>query len=75
MEQGEVPEGVEAGDTLAFMNTGSYIEVYTCNFNCLPRPGMVLVSGDKAELIKQHETLEQVFSRDVIPERLKAIEA
>jgi diaminopimelate decarboxylase len=73
MEQGDVPAGVEAGDTFAFMNTGSYIEVYTCNFNCLPRPGMVLVSGDKAELIKQHETLEQVFSRDVVPERLQDI--
>ena len=73
MEQGDVPAEVKSGDILAFMNTGSYIEVYTCNFNCLPRPGMVLVSGNMAELIKEHETLEQVFSRDVVPERLKDI--
>ena len=73
LEQGPIPEGVEAGDTLAFLNTGSYIEVYACNFNCLPRPGMVLVSGDSAEWVKKPETLEQVFSRDVVPQRLQDI--
>ena len=70
LEHAEIPENVEAGDTLAFLNTGSYIEVYTCNFNCLPRPGMILVSGDDADWVKMPETLEQVFSRDVVPERL-----
>ena len=64
---------VEAGDVLAFLNTGSYIEVYTCNFNCLPRPGTVLVSGDTAEWVKMPEDLEQVFARDIVPERLEKV--
>lgn len=73
-EQAPVP-ALESGDILAFLNTGSYIEVYTCNFNALPRPGMVLVSGNQAEWVKRTETLEDVFSRDVIPERLQAVDS
>jgi len=68
-EQVPLPE-VEAGDVLAFLNTGSYIEVYGCNFNALPRPGVVLVSGGTADLIKRPESLDEVFARDVVPDRL-----
>ncbi len=71
-EQAPVPE-TSSGDIIAFLNTGSYIEVYGCNFNVLPRPGTVLVKGDHAEIIKAHETLEQVFSRDIVPDRLKDV--
>lgn len=60
-----------AGDTVALLNTGAYIEPMATNFNALPRPGTVLVSGAQAEMIKQHESVNEVFSRDVIPERLQ----
>ena len=73
-EQVPVPM-LENEDILAFLNTGSYVEVYACNFNALPRPGMVLVSGDEAELVKRAETIEDVFSRDIVPERLKDLGA
>jgi diaminopimelate decarboxylase len=66
----ELPE-VEAGDVLAFLDTGAYQEVGATNFNALPRPGTALVSGDSAELIRRHETLEEVFARDMIPARLQ----
>jgi len=71
-EQAPVPE-TGSGDIIAFLNTGSYIEVYGCNFNVLPRPGTVLVKGNQAEMVKAHETLDQVFSRDIVPDRLKNI--
>ncbi|MBD0400031.1 alanine racemase [Flammeovirga sp. EKP202] len=71
-EQHKMPQ-LEKGDTLAFLNTGSYIEPYTCNFNALPRPGMVMVKGDTVEWVKTPETQEEVFSRHVVPERLKDI--
>jgi diaminopimelate decarboxylase len=72
MEQAPVPQ-LEPDDIIAFLNTGSYIEPYTCNFNALPRPGMVLVSGDKANWVKRPETQDDVFARDMVPEHLVAI--
>ncbi|MEX0343285.1 MAG: hypothetical protein AB3N20_00070 [Rhizobiaceae bacterium] len=68
-EQQPVPH-LESGDVLAFLNTGSYIEPYACNFNALPRPGTVLVKGSEACWIKRPETQEEVFARDIVPERL-----
>ncbi|MCB0871374.1 MAG: VOC family protein [Solirubrobacterales bacterium] len=67
----ELPE-VEAGDLLAFLDTGAYQDAGSHNFNSLPRPGTVLVSGTGAEMIRRHETIEDVFSRDIIPGRLEA---
>ena len=54
---------------LAFLDTGAYQDAGANNFNALPRPGTVLVCGDSAEMIRRHETLEDVFARDLIPER------
>ena len=71
-EQYKMPQ-LEQNDVLAFLNTGSYIEPYTCNFNGLPRPGMVLVNGNGCEWVKSPETQDEVFSRHVVPERLKDI--
>jgi len=68
-QQVPVPE-LEEGDIIAMLNTGAYIEPMAANFNALPRPGMVLVNGDQADLIKRHETLDDVFARHQLPERL-----
>jgi diaminopimelate decarboxylase len=62
---------LDCGDVLALLNTGSYIEAMAANFNALPRPGSVLVSDTVAELVKRHETIDDVLARDIIPERLK----
>ena len=62
---------VKAGEVLAFLDTGAYQDATATNFNALPRPGTALVTGDRAELIRRHETLEDVFGRDLIPERLR----
>ena len=62
---------LEEGDVVALLNTGSYIEPMAANFNALPRPGTVLVVGDTAEMIKRHETVAEVFSRDTVPQRLR----
>jgi hypothetical protein len=31
----------------------------------------VLVSGDRAEIVRRAETIEDVFARDLVPERLR----
>ena len=71
-----VPEGhlpdVRAGEVLAFIDTGAYQDANATNFNALPRPATVLVTGDQAELVKRAETIEDVFARDRIPERLES---
>jgi diaminopimelate decarboxylase len=62
---------VEPGDTLAFLDTGAYEDGCAANFNALPRPAIVLVSGTDAEIVRRAETIEDVFARDVVPERLR----
>lgn len=62
---------VEIGDTLAFLDTGAYEDACAANFNALPRPAVVLVSGSDAEIVRRAETIADVFARDVIPERLR----
>ena len=63
---------VHAGDVLAFIDTGAYQDANATNFNALPRPATVMVTGEDAELVKRAETIEDVFARDLIPQRLAA---
>jgi diaminopimelate decarboxylase len=65
-----VPANVEPGDLLAMLDVGAYQEVSMSNFNAMPRPATLLVSGEKISVIRRAETLEDVFQRDVIPEYL-----
>ncbi|HLI58787.1 MAG TPA: hypothetical protein VKV21_03895 [Solirubrobacteraceae bacterium] len=56
---------VAADDVLAFLGTGAYQEATATNFNALPRPATVLVSGDAARVVRRAETVEDVFERDL----------
>jgi diaminopimelate decarboxylase len=62
---------VELGDVLAFLDTGAYEDACAANFNALPRPAIVLVRGADAEVVRRAETIEDVFARDLVPERLR----
>jgi diaminopimelate decarboxylase len=62
---------LQPGDTLAFLDTGAYEDACAANFNALPRAAIVLVSGAGAEIVRRAETIDDVFARDVIPERLR----
>jgi diaminopimelate decarboxylase len=53
------------GDVVAFLDTGAYQEASATNFNALPRPATVLVSGDGARVVRRAETIEDVFARDL----------
>ncbi len=55
---------VEAGDVVAFLDTGAYQDAAASNFDVLGRPGTVLVNGDRARLVKRHETVDDVLRRD-----------
>lgn len=62
----DVPE-LAAGDVVALLDTGAYIESLGCNFNAMPRPGTVLVNKTQKSWIRKPESVEQVYARDVIP--------
>ena len=64
-----LPE-LQDGEILAFLDTGAYQDASAANFNALPRPATVLVRGSDAEIIKRAETVDDVFARDVVPDRL-----
>jgi diaminopimelate decarboxylase len=70
VHQADLPN-VASGDVVAFLDTGAYQDATANNFNALPRPGVVLVHGPQAELVKRAETVADVFRRDRIPTRLR----
>jgi diaminopimelate decarboxylase len=65
-----LPE-VRPGDVIAFLDTGAYQDASSSNFNAMPRPATVLVCDDSAEVVKRAEMVDDVFRRDVVPDRLK----
>ena len=62
---------VHAGDVIGLLEAGAYQEISCSNFNALPRPATVLVNGRDAEIVKRGETVDDVWARDVVPERLR----
>jgi len=62
---------LESGDLLAFLDTGAYQEVSASNFNAMPRPAAILVSGDTSAVIRRAETQDDVFARDQVPLHLQ----
>ena len=65
-----LPE-VQIGDVFAFLDTGAYQEVSASNFNAMPRPAAVLVTGDRASVVRRAEALDDVFRRDELPDHLR----
>jgi diaminopimelate decarboxylase len=63
---------VARGDLLAILDAGSYAETTSSQFNGVPRPATVLVLDGQAELIRERETIGDVFAKQRIPERLRA---
>jgi diaminopimelate decarboxylase len=61
---------VEPGDILAVQTTGAYNYTMSSNYNRFTKPAVVLVNDGKADIIVRRETLEDLVSHDLIPERL-----
>ena len=61
---------MERGELLVFLDVGAYNSVAANQFNSIPRPPCVLVSGDQADVICEGETINDVFARQRIPARL-----
>lgn len=66
----ELPK-LEEGDILCVYNTGAYNYSMASNYNRVQKPAMVLVKESESEIIIQRETLDDLISHDIIPDRLK----
>lgn len=58
------------GDILCVYNTGAYNYSMASNYNRVPKPAMVLVNNSKSDIIIKRETLDDITSHDIIPDRL-----
>jgi len=55
------------GDLLAIMSAGAYGMTMSSNYNSRPRAAEVLVHGSEAHLVRERETVEQLFALERIP--------
>ncbi len=56
----------ESGDILAVLATGAYNYSMASNYNRIPRPAMVAVSGGESRVIVKRETYEDILKNDVL---------
>ena len=66
----ELPK-LEEGDILCVYNTGAYNYSMASNYNRVQKPAMVLVNNSQSDIIINRETLDDLVSHDLIPDRLK----
>ncbi len=59
------------GDILCVYNTGAYNYSMASNYNRVQKPQMVIVNNSKSDIIVSRETLEDLISHDIVPDRLK----
>ncbi|MFP4560225.1 MAG: diaminopimelate decarboxylase, partial [Thiohalorhabdus sp.] len=55
------------GDLLAVMSAGAYGATMASNYNTRPRAPEVLVSGDRFEVVRRRETIEELYAAESIP--------
>jgi diaminopimelate decarboxylase len=61
---------LDRGDMLAFLDTGAYGFSMASQYNGQPRPEEVLVSGERAEVIRRAEDYSALLAGQRIPPRL-----
>ena len=55
------------GDLLAIMSAGAYGMSMSSNYNTRPRAAEVMVDGDNCHLIRERETIAQLFALEKVP--------
>lgn len=64
-----LPE-LEEGDILCVFNTGAYNYSMASNYNRFQKPAAVLVNNSQSDIIIKRESLDDLISHDVVPDRL-----
>ncbi|WP_341743769.1 diaminopimelate decarboxylase [Azonexus hydrophilus] len=60
------PLNIEPGDLLAVMSAGAYGMAMASNYNTRPRAVEVMVDGDQVHVIRQRETVEQLYAGESV---------
>lgn len=60
-----LPADVAPGDLLAVPATGAYCHSLASNYNAVPRPPVVALSGGSARVIVRGETIDDLLARDL----------
>jgi diaminopimelate decarboxylase len=71
VKQRELPP-MRVGDVLAFLDVGAYNEGFANQSNAIPRSATVMVSGERAAVVRRRETVADVLSRESVPSWLMA---
>lgn len=56
---------INVGDTLAVLATGAYNYSMSSNYNRIPKPAVVAVSGGKSKVVIKRETYEDLIRNDI----------
>lgn len=64
-ESVSLPSSISRGDILACFTTGAYHYSMASNYNRIPRPAIVMISGKKDYVAVRRETLDDLISLDV----------
>lgn len=57
---------IQQGDVLAVRSSGAYGFGMSSNYNSRPRVAEIMVDGDRAQIVRQRETVAQLFSNESI---------
>jgi diaminopimelate decarboxylase len=59
------------GDLLAVMSAGAYGFVMASNYNARPKPAIVLVDGDRYDVVRTRETIADLMRGESVPASLR----
>jgi len=60
---------IDAGDLLAVRSAGAYGFSMSSNYNSRPRPAELLVDGDKVQVVRRRESVDDLFQQEsLLPE-------
>lgn len=57
---------LEQGDCLVIRSAGAYGFTMSSNYNSRPRVAEIMIDGDKAQVVRQRETIESLFENESV---------
>ncbi len=57
---------IEQGELLFVRSAGAYGFTMSSNYNSRPRVAEIMVDGDKYQVVRQRETIEQLFANESV---------